>query len=360
MFYNKWKKYNNKKNSLIGGTVINALDDDPIIEWKKTEFISFNNDEYVRIKNIGKGSYGDVYLYVNEHGNQIVVKDFGESVNSEKNFNKEKKIYDILKQKNIHHMFPQSKFYEISYDGEYKYYLIMENLYNINPNYIISNYHILIDYIKQIAGNINILLENEMYYTDLKLSNMMVKDGKYYLIDYGSICYPPEFDCEVTYIYIDENMESKQDIKNIDFNHVKNAYASLLRESQISPLEQSQNSPLMDFQNQPLSPILKIDKLEYYLTFLIWNLINDLFNPECSYIYYHQSIHAIKNFDETKKILSNCKISVLTQIENLMDKSNINNIEKKKIHNLFKMIAYGKINNISYILDSLYNIDNNL
>lgn len=343
-YFDKYEKYKNK-NRLIGSGHVESLDDTVNLVWKNTEFLTFGNKEYARIKQIGRGSFGDVFLYVGEDGTRIAIKDFGGTQYSEENFNKEKIIYETIKQKQVHSLFPESKFIIIPDGPDEKYYLVMESLNEIDVKYIISDYHRFIDFFEQITNNIYTLSKNEMYYTDLKLNNIMEKDGKYYMIDYGGVCYPPEFDCQVTYFYIHESMKSTQDISNIDLDEIKNSYESILRESQVSPM-----TPVDHL--TPKTP-LGLNKLEYYLIFLIWNLMIQLFDLDCSNLFYHHSVYAITDFDQTKNRISSCKINILEQITILMQNAKLENTKQYEIHHFFKELAYGKIQDISQIIKFL-------
>jgi len=296
MYLTKYLKYK-LKNKMIGGYIdIYALSGKEYDDGNP-ETLKFYEGNFTLTKILGSGSYGIVNLYCDNNGNQIVAKKY----KNNKYANIERNIYNFLKEKSLLHLFPKSIFTDLldgsidnndididNIDNDIKTYLIMEKLNEINIQYIILNYKNLISFLSQITNHILTLIKNKLYFTDLKINNIMqYEDDKYVLIDFGAICFEPDFNCQITY----------------------------------------SNNILKTHSLNKLNEFNKSTNFNYYLSFLIWLLIVQLFDINCAYIYHpnnYQKEYSCNN--------------ILLPIIKLINNSNLSDSEKTTNINFFEKI----------------------
>jgi serine/threonine protein kinase len=348
--YMKYSKKNKKYDNFSGGNkdIFDLEEFDITAEWKNTEYLNINDKIYIRIKEIGKGSYGNVYLYASEDGEFYAIKDYGDNINTEKNYEKEKNNYEKIKELELDTFFPKSIFVNFEYDFDKKYYLIMEKMEKIGENIILefrNNFDSFIVFMRQIIFIMHTMHKKNIYYTDLKLQNIVFKDGDFYLIDFGGLCFPPDFDCENTYFYIDEKMKTAGDILFKDFEGVKNMYKLTSKITGLSP-----TTPTIP----PIPP--RENNIEYYLIFLFIIVILQIFDDNCSLMFYPEKILQSKDFEKTIQEISICKNKILEQIERSMVASNYESQKINEIRKFIKKLFWGEIFSISIIEEFLGNI----
>jgi hypothetical protein len=173
---------------------------------------------------------------------------------------------------------------------------------------------------------------------------IVFKDGDFYLIDFGGLCYPPEFDCESTYFYIDEKMKTVSDILFKDFEGVKNMYKLTSRMTGLSP-----TTPTM-----PPIP-QRENNIEYYLIFLFIIVILQIFDDECSLMFYPEKILQKEDFQKTIQEISLCKNKILELIEKSMISLNYETLKINEFRKFIKKLFWGEIFSISVIEEFLEN-----
>lgn len=359
----KFYKYNLKyrlkmeclKKQMRGGINVNLLDIPISMEYKQA--LNFNGDIFVELGLLGSGSSGNVYLFANKKYEEIAVKKYM----NDGFFLEEKEKYENIPQ-HLKELFPKSKFITIeSVDGLDDYnYLIMENLYPIDKKFLTKNIKNILYFAKIVVSKLQLLMKNNIFYTDLKIQNMMQNkyyddNIQYYFIDFGGFCFPPNFNCQMTYYNVNQNTKNMRDINDaFDIQKIKNSYEIILRNLQDSPL-----TPLTPLSNIPDENYMQ--KIEYYLIFLLWLMIIELFDDDkyCIANFHPIEIHKYSN-DNINLLVENikkCNSEILEKIDNLIMGGEFNDENKIKIKSFFNLLSRGKILNflqLQSILESFF------
>jgi serine/threonine protein kinase len=224
----------------------------------------------------------------------------------------------------------------------------MEKMEKIDENKVLefrNNFSSFIEFMSQITNIIDIMYKKDIYYTDLKLQNIVYKndDNNYYLIDYGGLCYPPDFNCESTYLYINETMRTVSDILYKDFTGIKNMYRIASTRTGLSPTTPTD------------LPSPYENNMQYYLIFLFLILILQIFDDECSLMFYPQKILQIRDFEEVVQNIVLCKNKFLDEIERNMLASNYNITKINEFRKFIKKLFWGEIFEISTVVDFFEN-----
>jgi hypothetical protein len=180
------------------------------INDKEKKNISIDDVNFKIFKYLFENSNTKIICYTNT--NILIVVKYFIYIDDADN---EIKIYNSLKQKHLLHLFIPCYFIE---NTKHKI-LVMTKGNNVNINYIKSSFSNFIQFIKRIVYIINKLSKNNIYYTDLKMENILTQNNEYYLIDFGSIIFANNQGIST---YIHKKHLIKDDRGFFEYNEIQN------------------------------------------------------------------------------------------------------------------------------------------
>lgn len=359
----KYEKYIKKIQLMNGGIIINGF-----ISNKNTRIIETTNNIFYEINIISKGANGSVYLYVDKQGKNYAVKKYKYNESYIKEFDN----YNYLTFKNSDIYFVKSTFVKLnektketnhnddvfstnltilnSDDINVECILIMEKMNQIDVVFIKENYVNFKNFLKNIFSSLYELAKVGIFYTDLKLPNIVEQnidknEKSYKFVDFGGMCHEPNFQCETSYYNLTSDMESIGETI-IDFEEIKNSYFALVSSKKSSPI-----SPESSFSFQETETYYS--KMQHYLIFLFWLLIVQIYDAKkVAPFHPFEMIKAYgKKFTEYKEKISLIKKEIVTFVENLIINNDATNMKDMQF---FNDLINGNVKSLRQIYDFFY------